>query len=224
MIFKGSGYIMNKKITVSIVGLGSRGKDTYAKCAKIFPENMEIVAIADIVPHKVEEVAKEYGVPAEMCFDSAEALLERERLSDVMFICTMDKQHYGHAIAALNKGYHLLLEKPISPDEKECKEIAALANEKNLQVAVCHVLRYTPFYQKLKEIIKSGRIGDTVSIDAIENVGYWHQAHSFVRGNWRNSNETSPMILQKCCHDMDILLWLTDKHCKSCLLYTSCIL
>ena len=79
---------------------------------------------------------------------------------------------------------------------------------------VCHVLRYTPFYGELKRLIDAGTIGDVVSIQAIENVAYWHQAHSFVRGNWRNSNETSPMILQKSCHDMDILLWLAGKHCE----------
>ena len=205
---------MKKKITVAIAGLGSRGKDTYAKAAKLFADRMEIVAVADIVPEKVREAAKEYGIPEDRCFDSAESLLREKRLADVLFICTMDRQHYGHAVPALKKGYHLLLEKPVSPVLAECLEIEETAKKYGRHVVVCHVLRYTPFYQELKRLINVGTIGDVVSIQAIENVAYWHQAHSFVRGNWRNSEESSPMILQKSCHDMDILLWLSGKHCK----------
>lgn len=206
---------MSRKIKVALAGLGSRGKDTYAKAAKLFPEKMEITAIADIDPAKVEEVAGEYGVPRGACFSSAEELLAQDRLADVMFITTQDRQHVGHAIPALRKGYHLLLEKPISPNLDECRELVRVAKECNRQVIVCHVLRYTPIYSTLKELIASGTVGEIVSVMSIENVGWWHQAHSFVRGNWRNSDTTSPMILQKCCHDMDLLLWLTGKTCKS---------
>lgn len=206
---------MDKKIKVALAGLGSRGKDAYAPTAKLFPEKMEIVAIADIDPAKVKEVAGIYNIPEEMCFKSAEELIAQEKLADVMFITTQDRQHVGHAIPALRKGYHLLLEKPISPDLEECREIVKVAEECQRRVIVCHVLRYTPIYSKLKEVLDSGVIGDVVNVMSIENVGYWHQAHSFVRGNWRNSNTTSPMILQKCCHDMDLLLWLTGKTCES---------
>ena len=204
---------MKKKVTVAIAGLGARGRETYAKTARLFPEEMQIVAIADPIAERVRAVAEEYQVKPEFCFESAEEMLEQERLADVMFICTQDRQHAGHAIPALKKGYHLLLEKPISPSLEECREIAQTARECGRQVVVCHVLRYTPFYQKIKEIIASGEIGDVVAIQATENVAYWHQAHSFVRGNWRNSELSSPMILQKSCHDMDILLWLAGKPC-----------
>ncbi|WP_461815643.1 Gfo/Idh/MocA family protein [Faecalimonas sp.] len=206
---------MNKKLKVALAGLGSRGKDTYAPTAKLFPDKMEIVAIADIDNQKVNEVAKEYSIPTKMCFSSAEELIEQEKLADIMFITTQDKQHVMQAIPALRKGYHLLLEKPISPRLEECREILEVAKECNRKVIVCHVLRYTPIYSKLKDILDSGVIGEVVSVMSIENVGYWHQAHSFVRGNWRNSETTSPMILQKCCHDMDLLLWLTGKTCES---------
>ena len=206
---------MNKKMKVALAGLGSRGKDTYAPTAKLFPDKMEIVAIADIDPAKVQEVAKEYHISEEMCFSSAEELIAQDKLADIMFITTQDKQHVEQAIPALKKGYHLLLEKPISPKPEECREIVKVAKEYNRQVIVCHVLRYTPIYSKLKDILDTGVIGDIVSVMSIENVGYWHQAHSFVRGNWRNSETTSPMILQKCCHDMDLLLWLTGKTCES---------
>lgn len=206
---------MGKKLKVAIVGLGSRGKNTYAPMEKAFPDKMEIVAVADIIPEKVEAMAKEYGIPKEACFSSAEELLLQDKLADVMFIATQDRQHIGHAIPAMRKGYDLLIEKPISPDLDECREITRVAHECGRQVVVCHVLRYTPLYTKLKEVLDSGSIGEVVSVMSIENVGYWHQAHSFVRGNWNNSEVTSPMILQKCCHDMDLLLWLTGKTCDA---------
>lgn len=206
---------MGKKITVAIAGLGSRGKDTYAPAIKKFADKMELVAIADIIPEKVEVTAKDYDISPENCYTSAEEMLEKDRLADILYICTMDRQHVSQAIPALRKGYHILLEKPISPDLDECREILKVAKEEKRKVVVCHVLRYTPFYSKLKEVLDSGEIGDIVSVQAIENVGYWHQAHSFVRGNWRDSETTSPMILQKCCHDMDLLLWLTGKTCRS---------
>lgn len=204
---------MQKPVTVAIVGLGGRGKDTYAPMAHARPDLMKIVAIADIVPQKVDEVASLYGVERERCFASAEELLAQPRLADVLFICTQDRQHVGHAIPALQKGYHLLLEKPISPLLCECQRVLEEARHAKRQVVVCHVLRYTPFFQKLKSILDAGRIGEVVSVQSIENVQYWHQAHSFVRGNWRRAGDTSPMILQKSCHDMDILLWLLGDRC-----------
>ena len=206
---------MANKITVALAGLGSRGKDTYAKAAKIHPDKIEIVAIADVNPKKVEMVAEEYHIPKERCYTSAEEMLKEEKLADVMFITTQDRQHVAQAIPALKKGYHLLLEKPISPDLDECREIVKVAKECDRKVVVCHVLRYTPVFRKVKEILDSGVIGDIVSINASENVGWFHMAHSFVRGNWRNKELSSPMILQKCCHDMDLYLWLADKKCKS---------
>ena len=206
---------MNKKLKIAVAGLGGRGKDIYAQAQKQFPEDCEIVAIADIDPQKVDEVAKMYNLPESACFDSAESMLEEDKLADAMVIATQDRQHYAHAIPALNKGYHLLLEKPISPDMKEAAEIVRVANENQRTVIVCHVLRYSKYFKRLKDMLDSKTIGDIVTVMGIENVGYWHQAHSFVRGNWRDSHTTSPMILQKCCHDMDLLLWLTNKECKS---------
>ncbi|MGF6989185.1 putative dehydrogenase [Lachnospiraceae bacterium PM6-15] len=206
---------MSKKVKVALAGLGSRGKDSYAPVAEQYPDKMEIVAIADVDPEKVEEVAKRYHVPKEACFTSAEEMLKEERLADAMFITTQDRQHVPQAIQALKKGYDLLLEKPISPSLQECKELVKAAKKYNRRVIICHVLRYTPFFKKLKDLLDAGTIGEVVSVMAIENVGWYHQAHSFVRGNWNNSETTSPMILQKCCHDMDMYLWLTGKTCES---------
>ncbi|MGN1267431.1 MAG: Gfo/Idh/MocA family protein [Dorea sp.] len=206
---------MGKCITFAIAGLGSRGKETYAQVIKKIPEKMKITAIADVNPDKLRMTAEEFGITEAFCFSSVEEMLEKERLADVLIVATQDRQHVKHAIPALKKGYHILLEKPISPIREECEELLKVAQQWNRKVVVCHVLRYTPIYRKVKEILDAGIVGDIVAITANENVGWWHQAHSFVRGNWRNSNETSPMILAKCCHDMDLYLWLANKTCRS---------
>ena len=207
--------------TVAVVGLGARGYHTYAKYQHLFPERMKIVAIADIDLEKVELAKEEFNVASEMCFSSAMDLLEKEKLADVVIIATQDGQHKEHTLKAIEKGYEILLEKPISNDPLDCIEIRDAALAKGVNITVCHVLRYTMFYKMIKEVIDKKIIGDVVSVQAIENVGYWHQAHSFVRGNWSNSNETSPMILQKCCHDFDIINWLIGKKCLSVSSYGS---
>ena len=156
----------------------------------------------------------EHNIPPERRYHTAEELLAQPKLADAALICTQDRQHVGHAVAALRKGYDVLLEKPVSPDLSELQKIVRVAREENRSVVVCHVLRYTPFFQLIKETIDSGRLGRVVNIQALENVRYWHQAHSFVRGNWRRSEETSPMILAKCCHDLDYLIWLCGSRCE----------
>lgn len=204
----------DKKIRAAILGLGSRGR-VYADNCSLLADKIELVAVSDINTEKMARFAEKYNIPRDMCFASPEELLAADKLADVLFICTMDKDHYPQAMAALEKGYNLVLEKPISTDASECINIARLARERGLHVIVCHVLRYAPFYIKLKELLDSGKIGRVMSIQSTEPVLYWHQVHSFVRGNWSRSGESSPMILQKCSHDMDTFLWLTGKHCKS---------
>ncbi len=205
---------MKKPITFAIAGFGSRGS-IYASMQNEFPDKVKVVAVADIVPEKVAKAKELYNIDDANCFDSAEEMLKQPKLADVMCICTMDRQHVSQAVPAVEKGYHLVLEKPISPDLKECAEMLKAAEKSDVKIIVCHVLRYTSFYNKIKGIINDGDIGEIINVNANENVGYWHQAHSFVRGNWGNSQKASPMILQKSCHDMDILLWLTGKTCKS---------
>ena len=200
-------------ITAVVLGGGSRGVN-YSNYSLLKPEELKIVAIAEPREDRRTQFAQTFGVPEEHAFASWQELLEQPKMADVAFVCTLDQDHIGPALAALEKGYHILLEKPMSNREQECIEIEAAAAKAGKHMAVCHVLRYTPFYQTIKGIIDSGEIGQVMVASQIENVAYWHQAHSFVRGNWRNAEETSPMILQKCCHDVDILLWLAGKDCK----------
>ena len=199
--------------TVVIAGAGSRGRLTYAPYSKQFPGEMKLVAAAEKIPERLREIRQDYGLSEEQCFSTVEEMFAQPMMADMAFICTQDADHVRHACLALEKGYDLLLEKPVAGDVDECRKLLEKAEELGRSVTVCHVLRYAPFYQKLKCILEQGVLGQIISIQASENVGYWHQAHSFVRGNWRNSGETSPMILQKSCHDMDILRWLAGEPC-----------
>jgi len=204
---------MRYPVRVAICGLGSRGKDTYARLSEMLDGRMEIAAIAEPIEEKREYVKKRYGVPEDMCFETGEEMFARERLADVALICTQDRQHVGHAVAALQKGYHLLLEKPIAVSLEDVRLIEETAKAHQRSVVVCHVLRYAPFFEQIRAAIERGDVGEVVCIQALENVGYWHQAHSFVRGNWRNEAESTFMLLAKCCHDLDYLVWLTDQKC-----------
>ena len=174
----------------------------------------EITAVADIDPAKREIACREFGIPAERSFASAEALLSQERMAEAAILATMDRDHWKQAIPAMEKGYHLLLEKPISPSPEETLEIAATAQKLNRHVVVCHVLRYSPFFREIKRIVDSGELGRIETIQHNENIGSYHIAHSFVRGNWRRADMASSMIMQKSCHDMDLLAWLVDSDCK----------
>lgn len=204
---------MENPITVAIAGLGDRGYNTYAQFSARFPARMRIAAVADPRPDRVALAAKQFQLAPEQCFSSAEEMLAQPQLATLLFVCTQDGQHAAHAVAGMQRGYHILLEKPIAPTPEQCHAIAEAAQRTKRKVVVCHVLRYTPFFGKVKELLDSGAIGELVTIQHQENVGYWHQAHSFVRGNWRKTDETSFMLLAKCCHDLDLLLWLSGRHC-----------
>lgn len=196
-----------------LIGYGQRGK-FYVDCLR--EKGMgELVAICDSNRNKLDLAKKNYNLQEEQLFSSADLLFQKGKIADLAIIASMDNDHYEQAIAALNLGYNLLLEKPIAQTEEQCREIAALAKKMNRKVYVCHVLRYAPIYTSIKEMLTSGMFGDVVTISQTEHVGWWHQAHSYVRGNWRRSEDTTPMIVAKCCHDLDLLAWLTGKNCKT---------
>ena len=201
--------------TLAILGMGSRGKNAYGMELLSLTDRAKVVAIAEPDEERRTLGGDAHHVPMENRFETAEELLSRERLADAMLICTQDRQHVGHALAALRRGYDVLLEKPVSPLQGELQELVRTARETGRRVVVCHVLRYTPFFQAIKRTVDEGRLGRIVNIQALENVRYWHQAHSFVRGNWRREEETSPMILAKCCHDLDYLIWLSQSRVQA---------
>ena len=202
----------NNPITAILIGAGARGR-TYADYALDYPGRLKMVGVAEPVDHVRDDFAKKHGISKENTYGSWEEVLERDKFADAVFICTQDTMHFEPTMMAIEKGYDILLEKPISPIPKECDSLARAAEEKGVKVIVCHVLRYTPFFLTIKNVIEQGEIGDVVSMVHNENVGYMHHAHSFVRGNWRKTSESSPMILAKSCHDVDIIQWLMGKKC-----------
>lgn len=201
-----------KKITFAIAGMGNRGM-VYANRLLRFSEEAEITAIADNRRIRLDAANKFLNLPQDRIFSSAEELFAQPKLADIMIVTTQDAQHKAHALAAMERGYDLLLEKPVSNRLEDCFEIAENAKRLGRTVIVCHVLRYTVFYQEIKKLLDSGVIGKIESVAAAEHVAYYHIAHSYVRGNWHKEAASSPMILAKCCHDMDLLLWLTGKKC-----------
>ena len=198
---------------LALIGAGQRGS-IYAQYAYA-DLGHQIVAVADIDPEKRKVAAQKFSIAPEMIFSDAESFFAAGKIADAVILATMDRDHYAQTLRALEMGYDILLEKPISPDPVECLQIQEAAHKYGRKIVVCHVLRYTNFFAAIKQILDSGRLGKAVTIQHAENVGNFHMAHSFVRGNWRKSSETSPIIMQKSCHDMDILVWLTDSEAKT---------
>ena len=200
-------------VNAILIGAGQRGAQVYGAFARRNPKDIRFVAVAEPDAARRAEFCRDHGISPENAAADWRELLARPKLADCAFVCTQDNQHIAPAMAALDAGYHVVMEKPMSRYADELRALQARAEQTGRLVTVCHVLRYTPFFSKVKEILDSGVIGQVQSIQQIENVAYWHQVHSFVRGNWRREDETSPMILAKSCHDMDILLWMVGSHC-----------
>ena len=198
---------------IILIGAGLRGI-AYTDIMAEAGTRYEVVAVAEPIEDRREYIRKKHRVPPEMCFPSWEPLLSMPKFADAAVIATMDRDHLAPTMAAIDRGYDILLEKPIAPTPQDCFRITEAANRKGVKVLVCHVLRFTPFFNLLKKCIDDGMVGEVMSIQHAEHVGNLHQSHSFVRGNWRNSEESSCMILQKTCHDLDILQWLVNKPCK----------
>lgn len=199
-----------RPITAITLGAGSRG-NVYGGYALANADELDIVGVAEPKPLRNERYSSRHAIPARNRFDTWERVFERPKFADAVIISTPDQLHYGPCMAALRMGYDVLLEKPISPSERECRDILALAKQSGRIVAVCHVLRYSPYFIQLKHLIDSGAVGELVSIQHFEPIEHIHMSHSYVRGNWHNSAKSTPIILAKSCHDLDILRWMVGK-------------
>jgi predicted dehydrogenase len=194
-------------VRLLVVGAGQRGS-TYARRAAASGAGV-VVGVAEADPVRRERFASAYGIePAGVFADWASI---DARTADAAVIATQDRDHEGPAVKLAGLGYHLLLEKPMAPSFPSAARIARAATEAGVLLAVCHVMRYTGYTRAVRAVLDSGRLGKIVSIQHLEPVGWWHHAHSFVRGNWRSSAESSPMLLAKSCHDIDWLLYLAGQ-------------
>ncbi|MFI7706340.1 Gfo/Idh/MocA family protein [Nonomuraea sp. NPDC049480] len=190
-------------VTLAVVGAGSRGT-SYARHA-VATGRARVVAVADPLPGRRGRFphAKHHADWREL------AALPRQ--ADAVIVATQDRDHVEPAVRFAELGYDILLEKPMAVSEDDCRTIVAAAGRSDAIFAVCHVMRYTPYTRTLKALLDGGRIGEIVSIQHLEPVGWWHQAHSYVRGNWRRTDESTFMLLAKSCHDLDWLVHLTGK-------------
>lgn len=197
------------QVTVVAMGAGNR-MHVYAR---LHPQEMRVVAVVE--PNRVrrEQFAAWCGVSEENCFESWEFFLQREKMADAVFICTPDDMHYRPAMLALERGYDVLLEKPVAQTYQQCLDIVRKARELNRVAGVCHVLRYHPYFKKFREVVADKTLGELITVNHVESVGIERMTHSFVRGLWRKESETNPMILSKACHDLDLLVWLTGRKC-----------
>ena len=207
-------YSPERPVTAIILGAGARGT-VYGNFAVTYPDHLRIVGVAEPIPARQERHARTHSIPAEHRFVTWEHVFKRPKFADAVIISTPDDLHYGPCMEALRAGYDVLLEKPISPSERECRDILTRIRKTGRLVAVCHVLRYAPYFVKLRELIQGGTIGRVVSLQHFEPIEHVHMAHSFVRGNWHNSRATSPIILAKSCHDLDILRWMVGKNSRA---------
>jgi len=202
---------MTEPITALLFGAGARGAEAYGPYALTHPEQIKFVAVAEPDQWRRKRFADAHDIPADACFESWRHALDQGQIADVVINCTQDQMHKESGVSALEAGYDMLLEKPIANTLSDSIKIVQAAEEHDRYLQICHVLRYTEFFQKLHEILRAGRLGEIITISHRENVSAWHMAHSYVRGNWRREDQSSPMILAKCCHDLDLLVWLTGR-------------
>jgi predicted dehydrogenase len=198
---------MSRPLELVLLGAGNRGARAYATYAFTHPNEVRFVAVAEPDPIRRRRFAADHDIDDDRCFADWRDLVDGGQMGDAALITTQDQMHVAPTVAALEAGYHVLLEKPMAHTLAGCVELIQTAERTGRILQICHVLRYSPFWRALHAVLTSGRLGDIITVEHRENVAYWHMAHSFVRGNWRNERESSPMLLAKCCHDLDILTW-----------------
>jgi predicted dehydrogenase len=198
---------MSKPIEAVLVGAGNRGYRAYGPYAQQHPDQIRFTAVAEPHDERRRRFAQAHGILPERQFRTWEELYAQGQIADALLNCTLDRLHLASTLPALELGYDVLLEKPMSNTLEGNVRLVKAVEKQGRLLMICHVLRYTAFFSTLYDIIASGRLGKIITVEHRENVVYWHMAHSFVRGNWRDSSIESPMILAKCCHDMDILFW-----------------
>ncbi len=204
-----------KPTGIAVIGAGNRGREAYGEYVLQNPHECTVVAVAETDDERRRLFSAEHQIPGHRQFESWQELLEEPRLCDAVLICIGDRDHYDVTMKCIERGYHVLLEKPMAVDPGQCLEIPAAADEAGITLVIAHVLRYTPLFYTIRELLDRDAIGRVVTIQHNENVGHQHFAHSYVRGNWRRAETSSPIILAKSCHDMDLIFWFAGARCQS---------
>ncbi len=200
-----------EKLSTLVIGAGDRGNKVIHRARDM----LEVTAVAEPNDEKRNAYADKHNVERRNRFVVGEAALNAGLGVDMVYIATPDKTHRDLAVQALENGYNVLLEKPMATTEQDCRDIIEAQKESESALSVCHVLRYAPFFTTLKTLVDSKELGDVLGIDLTEEVGSWHFAHSYVRGNWNQEAQSSPVILAKSCHDLDLLSWFANSEAES---------
>jgi predicted dehydrogenase len=203
---------MTAPIKLIVLGAGNRGT-VYGDFALAYPQQVQVVALAEPREDARLKFALAHHLPDTRVVADWRSL--QGISADAVVIATPDQEHLAPALHFAAQGYHLLLEKPMAPTEAECREIVSAVKKAGVIMAVGHVLRYTPYTQTLRRLLDEGMIGEVISLQHLEPVGYWHQAHSYVRGNWRNETTSSSMLLAKSCHDLDWIRYIMGESCEA---------
>ena len=203
----------DKPVRIVVFGAGNRARK-YLEYAARNPQELKPVAIVEPLEIRRRKTAARFGVPAEACFATVEDYFANTVEADAALISTPEDQHFVPAMKSIDMGYHILLEKPIAQTYEECAAIAENARRRNVVVAVCHIMRFHPYFMKIKEVVDSGELGKIISINHYAEVNLDRMTHGYVRGLWNRAEKTNPMLLAKCCHDMDFLLWVCGSPCR----------
>jgi predicted dehydrogenase len=204
---------LNRPVTAITCGAGNRG-NVYGDYAAAFPGQITIVGVAEPISIRNERYAKLHKIPDANRFTTWEDVFRRPKFADAIIITMPDYLHYEPCLKAMEMGYDVLLEKPMAQTAQQCRDILAMTRKTGRIVAVCHVLRYSPYFIRMKQLIREGAVGELVSIQHMEPIEHIHMSHSYVRGNWHDSKATTPIILAKSCHDLDILRWMIGRDSK----------
>jgi len=207
--------LTKEKIRIAIIGAGGRGLNAHGTYIAEHPDaNAQVVAVVDPKPDRRDLARQMFpDLKDEMIFTEWERFVDLGKVADAVIIATLEDIHEPISVACSQLGYHILLEKPMAPTAEQCRAIVREAKSAGIIFAVCHVLRYTPFYRKIKAIVDSGALGEIIHIQHVEDVSYSHFTHSYVRGHYRSSETTSFSLLSKSCHDIDIIRYLLGEKC-----------
>ena len=199
-----------KQITAVVVGYGNRGQ-VYADYSLDCPNQLKIVGIVDPNAYKLKEARERYALLENQVFTDLDAFLATKTQCDIVINATMDQTHYETALKILQAGYDMLIEKPIVSNNEQLMEIKKAADKNGCKVFVCHVLRYTPFYRRIKSLINAGEIGEIMTMEMNEHVCMSHYLTSYDRGKWNSETACgSGFLLAKSCHDVDLMCWLNN--------------
>ncbi|MBK8883070.1 MAG: Gfo/Idh/MocA family oxidoreductase [Bacteroidales bacterium] len=199
-------------IRVAVIGAGVRGTSLARKLTSSSLSAV-IKAVAEPDEEKRNSFVQEFGLPADAAFSDWAHLTEKFDQCDAAIIATLDNQHAGPAVACLNRGWHILLEKPLADKFSDCKLIVKTHEERKKVVAVCHTLRFMEGFRKVKQTLELGTIGKLIHVEHMEAIGNLRFAHNYVRGRWSAEKENTFLLLHKCSHDIDYINWLFSEPC-----------